>query len=503
MKWCLAVDIGTTSVKVSVFTPEGELVFSTVEEYPLEFPREEWVEVDTTAYYQALKKGWNRFLNREKLTDAEVAFICTSSQGETLVPVDRSGDPLTKGIVWLDNRAKEESADLLKIVDHQTFYQHTGIPEIGPNWPVTKIMWIRRHYPELYASTYKFMLAEDLIIQQLTGRFVTNKSVVCTSGFFDILHEEWWKEILKDVQLSTELLPELVSPGEVIGPLRSEIARDLSIRGECFVVCGGMDQACGAIGAGNFIEGTISETTGTALAVAATVQHLRFDLDTRIPYYCHSLREKKYLALPYCPTSGIILKWFRDSFFDSPKEYSELIQMAEGIPPGSEGLILLPYFAGSLSPDYNPQAKGIFFGVTLSTQRAHFVRSILEGIAFVLRENIELLESLGIKTDQIISLGGAAKSDTWLQIKADVLQKTILKPNMEESTSFGAFLLGLVALREAPDLPSAYAKLAPQRKAFFPNPQNREVYEVSFQKYRRIYRQCRGIFLLPKEGYEP
>jgi xylulokinase len=502
MKWCVAVDIGTTSVKVSVFTLQGELVFSTVEEYSLEFPHEEWVEVDTTAYYQALKKGWRQFLVRQNLPAAEVAFICTSSQGETLVPVDRFGNPLMKGIVWLDNRAQEESTELLNIMDHQTFYRHTGIPEIGPSWPIAKIMWIRNHCREIYASTYKFMLAEDLILQKLTGRFVTNKSVVCTSGFFDILREEWWEDILNGIQLSRELLPELVTPGEVVGPLRPEIAHELSIQGECLVVCGGMDQACGAIGAGNFTEGMISETTGTALAVVATIQNLRFDLATKIPYYCHSLREKKYLALPYCPTSGIILRWFRDNFFDGPKEYEELIQMAGEVPPGSEGLIMLPYFAGSLSPDYNPQAKGIFFGVTLATRRAHFVRSILEGIAFALRENIELIESLGIRTDHVVSLGGAARSDTWLQIKADVLQKTILKPSIEESTSFGAFLLGLVAIQEVPDLASAYAKLAPQKKVFLPNPQHRRVYEASFERYCRVYRQCREIFLSSKEGYQ-
>jgi len=163
---------------------------------------------------------------------------------------------------------------------------------------------------------------------------------------------------------------------------------------------------------------------------------------------------------------------------------------------------MLPYFAGSLSPDYNPQAKGIFFGVTLATRRAHFVRSILEGIAFALRENIELIESLGIRTDHVVSLGGAARSDTWLQIKADVLQKTILKPSIEESTSFGAFLLGLVAIQEVPDLASAYAKLAPQKKVFLPNPQHRRVYEASFERYCRVYRQCREIFLSSKEGYQ-
>ncbi|MGC8779144.1 MAG: FGGY family carbohydrate kinase, partial [Candidatus Caldatribacteriaceae bacterium] len=185
MKWCMAVDIGTTSVKVSIFTLQGEMVFSTVEEYTLEFPQEEWVEVDTTAYYKALRRGWQKFLAQQNLHTAEVAFICTSSQGETLVPVDRLGNPLMKGIVWLDNRAQKESEELLQIVDHKTFYQHTGIPEIGPNWPVTKIMWIRNHLREVYASTYKFMLAEDLITQKLTGQFVTNKSVACTSGLFN------------------------------------------------------------------------------------------------------------------------------------------------------------------------------------------------------------------------------------------------------------------------------------------------------------------------------
>jgi len=501
VKWCLAIDVGTTSVKISVFTLGGDLVFSTAEEYLLEFPQEGWVEVNVDMYYQALKRGWKKFLVQQNATSVEVAFCCTSSQGETIVAVDRAGNPLMKGIVWLDNRAHEESLELSKVVDHQTFYQHTGIPEIGPNWPVTKVMWIRNHYPQIYNSTYKFMLAEDLIIHKLTGQFVTNKSVTCTSGFFDILEETWWEELLSEIQLSKGLFPDLVTPGEVVGMVLPQIAQDLSIQGECPVICGGMDQACGAIGVGNFTEGIISETTGTALAIAATIQQLRFDLSTKIPYYCHSLKERKYLALPYCPTSGIILRWFRDNFFDIPKQYEELTKMAEEIPPGSGGLILLPYFAGSLSPHYNPQARGIFFGVTLSLSRAHFVRSILEGTAFALRENVELIEKLDIKATQIVSLGGAARSDVWLQIKADVLQKVFFKPKVEESTSFGAFLLGLVALQEAPDLASAYARFSQEGKTFHPNPKNYEVYEISFRKYTKLYQQCQEIFLFGKEDY--
>lgn len=495
MKCCIATDIGTTSVKISVFTLQGDLVFSTAEEYSLEFPREDWVEVDATTYYQAFKRGWQKFLAQEKMSVAEVAFICTSSQGETLVAVDRTGNPLMKGIVWLDNRAQEESIQLSRVIDCQTFYQHTGIPEIGPNWPITKIMWIRNHHPKIYNSTYKFMLAEDFVIQKLTGQFVTNKSLVCTSGFFNILEEKWWEEILQEIKLPKELLPEIVQPGEIVGPLLPQIAKELSIQGECLVICGGMDQACGAIGAGNFVEGTVSETTGTALAVAATIQKPRFDLPNKIPYYCHSLREKKYLALPYCPTSGIILKWFRDNFFDTSKQYDELIKMAETVPPGSEGLIMLPHFAGSLSPDYNPQAKGVFFGVTLSSKRAHFIRSILEGIAFSLRENVELIENLGVKPTKIVSLGGAARSDVWLQIKADVLQKEIFKPKIEESTSLGAFLLGLVAIQEVPNLRSAYTRFKPEGKTFLPNSQNKEIYDTAFQKFCVLYRQCREIFI--------
>ncbi len=499
MKWCITVDIGTTATKVSVFTIDGQCVFSTAEEYSLEFPQEEWVEINFYEYYNAFRRGWKKFLAQNSIPQAEVTLICTSSQGESIVAVDRQGEPLSNGIVWLDNRARKEAQKLSSIIENQFFYQRTGIPEIGPNWPITKIMWIRQNNPALYASAYKFLLAEDFTLYKLAKEFATNKSVACTTGFFDIIIENWWQELLKEVNISADLLPKIVLPGSVIGHLHPQTAKELSIQGECLVVCGGMDQACGAIGAGNFMEGVISETTGTALAVAATIQNPRFDLPNKIPYYCHSLKERVYLALPYCPTSGIILKWFRDNFFDSPKNYEELIQMAEDIPPGSEGLILVPYFAGSLSPDYNPNARGIFFGATLSTKRAHFVRSILEGVAFALRENVELIESMGVTTQRIVSLGGGAKSKVWLQIKADVLQRDIFKPHMEESTSLGAFILGAVAVGYFPTLQIAYERLAKEGTIFYPRRNHQMVHESSFQKFRQIYARCREIFLLEED----
>jgi len=494
MKIAIALDIGTTSVKVTAISPEGETLFHSIQEYTLEFSHSDWVEIDFNSYWDAFQRGFSEFQKMNVNHQWEVAAICTTSQGETLVPVDRSGYPLMKGMVWIDNRAQNEACFLLQEVSHRTFYQTTGIPEIGPNWPITKISWIKNHHPDIFRKAYKFLLVEDYLLYLLTGRFVTNKSIACTSGYFDIINESWWEKGFSFLGLDQNHFPEVISPGEVVGYLLPEVGQELGVHNRVIVVCGGMDQACGAIGAGNIQPGIITETTGTALAVAAFIDKTQLNFQGKIPYYCSSLKNAAYLALPYNPTSGIILKWLRDNFFDIPKTYDELVEMAQGVPVDASDLVLIPHFSGSLSPDYQPKAKGILFGLTLNTTRAFIARSILEGVAFMLRENIEFLEKYHISSDRIISMGGASKSHFWLQLKADVLQKRVVTLACQETTSLGTAILGFVALGEYPSIPDACNTLVKEAFCKIPQKEQFPALEKKYHTFLNVYQVCRNLF---------
>jgi xylulokinase len=252
-----------------------------------------------------------------------------------------------------------------------------------------------------------------------------------------------------------------------------------------------MDQMVGALGAGNVRPGLITETTGTALAIIAATNTPIFDPQRRIPCSPHCI-PNAYVLMPYTETAGIVLRWFRDNFPSSKgiEDYEEMLSLAKSIPPGSDGLIAIPYFKGSFCPNYNPDARGAFVGITLNHSRAHFVRAIIESVCFMLRENIELLRSLSIPIERVRSLGGASKSDIWLQIKADVLNLPVEAPLNSESAVFGAGILaGIGCGVFSFDMVDQLVKI---KRVFKPDPGASLLYEKIYKNYKMIYKKLYG-----------
>jgi xylulokinase len=248
-------------------------------------------------------------------------------------------------------------------------------------------------------------------------------------------------------------LPKLVPPGSPIGTILPEVAARLGLSPDTLIVNGGMDQSVGAIGAGNIQPGIVSETTGAALAIQATIDEPFIDASAAIPVYMHSV-PSKFLFVPVCPTAGMAFKWLRDAFFQDMVQaaagggtdsYDHLTALAAEVPPGSEGLVMLPHLMGAFSPHPNPKARGSFTGFTLGHTRAHFARALLEGVAFMLRQNLEMLSGAGIQVNEIRSTGGGARSSLWNQIKADVCALPIVTLASEETALLGDAILAGVA----------------------------------------------------------
>jgi len=253
-----------------------------------------------------------------------------------------------------------------------------------------------------------------------------------------------------------------------------------------------MDQIAGAVGAGNIAPGIVSETTGTALVLAATVNEPTYDPRKRLPCYCHAL-PGKYLLLPYCQTAGMAFRWFRDQF-GRGQSYNQLTALAAEVPPGCEGLVMLPHLTGSTSPYFNPQAKGVFYGLTLQHTRAHFVRAILEAVAFMLRENVELLEELRMDVGELVSLGGGARSTLWLQIKADVTGLPLRTAECEEATSLGVAILTAVGVGLFPDVERACQQMVRMGARIEPNAAHCALYEAAYHRYLQLYTSLQALF---------
>jgi xylulokinase len=452
MDLLLGIDAGTTSVKAGLFSPDGQCLALARQEYQLSTPQPGWAELDPEIYWQACAATVKRVLQQTNANAEKVAAVSVSSQGETLIALDSEGKPVHPAIVWLDNRATREAASLAEIFSSEA-YRVTGIPEIIPTWTACKILWLKQNQPEAFYRSTKFLLVQDYLVYRLTRKYTTNSSVSCTSLYFDIVNDRWWQPVLDEIGIRIQQLPELIPPGAVIGNISTDASVQLGLPQTAKVVGGGMDQSVGAIGAGNIRPSVVSETTGAALTIQVSIPSPDADMNRVIPVYSHSI-PGSYLFVPVCPTAGMAYKWFRDTFAgaeiaQSEKEgsdsYDLLNKLAANVPAGSDGLILLPHLMGAYSPDPNPAARGSFTGFSLSHTRGHFARAILEGVAYLLKRNLDLLQGAGVEVREIRATGGAARSTLWNQIKADVCNVPVVTLKNEETALLGNAILAGVA----------------------------------------------------------
>lgn len=480
MNLILTLDAGTTALKTALFDLSGQMIGSRVREYSLEKPTPDRVELDPEVYWTAVKETIPEILAETKVDPARVTAVSVTGQGETLIPVDRNGKPLGKAIVWLDSRAAEGEKAIRKRFGVDEVYRVTGQQEISPAWPAAKILWLRENAPEVFRGTDKFLMVADFLVHRLTGAFATDRALNPSTLYYDMTGRCWWKPMLEFLGLSEERLPRLLDSGQAAGTVSVNVGLSRGTR----VTVSPIDQITAAVGAGNIAPGTVTETTGSALALCATVLQPLHDPKKRIGLYCHA-KPDRYALLPWSPTAGMILRWYRDEF-DSDRDYPSIVRAASGIGPGCDGLLLLPHFSGMVCPDANADARGVLYGLTLMHGREHLARAILESTAYLLRDNLEALKTLGVECGGIVSLGGAARSALWLQIKADALGLPVATTQCEEAASLGAAVVAAAGTGLHPDLETAVKRMVRPGRRFEPDPGKREVYEALFRKYRDL-----------------
>jgi xylulokinase len=500
MTYLLGIDAGTTSIKAGLFALDGRCLAIEREEYILSTPAPERVELDPEIYWQACVKAVHGVLSQARVDVAQIKALAVSSQGETIIPLDQRGKPLGPAIIWLDNRATEEAAYLDRRYK-EVIYQFTGESEVIATWSACKIMWLRKHQPKLFRSTSKFLMVQDWLVYRLTGNYVTDAAVASSTLLCDIVQTRWWDSMLEEVGIREDQLPILSISGEVAGTIRRIAAEEIGLGQHTLVVLGGMDQCAGAIGAGNILPGMVSETTGAALAVQITSPQHNLDPAYKIPVYRHSV-PGMYLACPFCPTAGMTFKWFRDVFGEKELDrmrsgdqdaYDLLTSLAIEVAPGADGLLMLPHLQGSVNPVYNSDARGVFSGFSLSHHKGHFVRAILEAVAFMLRRNLDQINLSGIPTKEVRSSGGAARSDLWNQIKADICEVPVLTLVNEEAALLGDSILAGVACGEIRSLKEGCDQMVALKNRFIPGI-NREKYRMIYQKYCDLDQTMNSFF---------
>ena len=502
MDYLIGLDIGTTAEKMALFDTKGTLLAVSTQEYDLITPKLNWVEEKAEVYWDAFKAAISDIKSQYSISPENDRFsLAISAQGETLFFLDENGKNLRNAIVWMDNRADDEAAALKDAFGDDECYRVTGQVSFEPCWPASKILWVKKNEPEVFEKTRTFALIEDYFIWRMTGKWVAEGSLVCSTTYWDIINKVYWKEMLDFIGIDEAQLPPVHESGEIVGMIDPSVGEDLGLGKNVTVCTGCLDQVAGAIGAGNIKEGMFSENIGAALAICVPVNKPVFDPARRMPLH--------YFAIPGMymihtfTNGGMTLRWFRDKFCQLEMEteklsgidaYDILGTEATKCPAGSDGLVMLPHLSGSLAPDVNSKAKGVWFGFTLQHTKAHFVRAIMESLGYIIKRNIDSLADMGIKVGNIRSMGGGSKSKIWNQIKSDILGLEITTVKSKEAASLGAAILAGKAVGLFPSVEAAVAGMVEEKDTYYPNTENSKVYGDGYAMYKKLFADLTSSF---------
>jgi xylulokinase len=493
--YTIGIDAGTTSIKGILLSEKGVIMACKSHEYKLDTGPEDICEVDPEIYWELTCKIIRQLISVTRVNPELIKGIAISSQGETLIVVDKNGMPIRKAIVWLDNRSIKEARLITEKFGIQQIMNITGLPEVQPIWPATRILWFKNNEPQTFIKVGKYLMVEDFLIFRLTGKYFTDYSLVSDSLYFDISKKVWWDEMLDFLEISADKLPELLQSGKAVGQLTSEACRATGLTDKTTCITGAYDHAAGAIGAGNDSPGILTISIGTSMAMCVTLNSKVTDVSLKLPCQCHALSDL-YFLLPYAQTAGLVLKWFRDEFCaeeiakslnENEDPYDRIIALAEQIPPGSDGLMMLPHFMGTGSPNFNSNVRGVYAGITPGMGKGHFVRAILEAVVCDIEHNLETMRNHQIEIKEIRLLGGASKSQLWCQILADLSGIPVVTISQTENAALGSAILAGFGTGIFPDIASACKICITIDKKFIPQSGNYEIYRKVFENFMLLY----------------
>ncbi|HUT81799.1 MAG TPA: xylulokinase [Candidatus Bathyarchaeia archaeon] len=493
-QYLLSIDMGTTGGRAILFNQNGEIISSSYEEYPCLYPSPAFVEQNANDWWNVTKNTVRQALKTSKIDSSQIAGISCTNQRETTVPVTDEGEPLSNALVWQDRRTIKECNEIREKLGKDKIYQLTGLT-IDPYFSAPKILWIKKNWPKAYDTAHKFMLVHDFIQMKLTDEFVTDFSNASRTMLFDINTFNWSDEILNTLEIPKEKLPKPLPSGSKIAGLSKQAANELSLHEGIPVIAGGGDQQCAAIGVGVTKNGRVKATTGTGTFLLAFLEKNQRDPEKRVLCSCHAI-PGKYVFEASIFTTGSILRWFRDNFSYAEKSvascthldpYDLLGMQAETIPPGSEGVMVLPHFVGAGAPYWNPNAKGAIFGLSLGHTRNHIIRAIMEATCYEIRNNLQVFKELGVSIKELRITGGASRNSFWNQIEADICNLPVIKGKVEEATALGAAILAGVGSGLYKNIEDAAKQMVIIDEQRNPIKNNSLIYDNYFEIYKQLY----------------
>ncbi len=489
-KHIIVVDVGTQSMRTILYDRLGNGIFTSQKGYSPIFRGIE-VEQDPRTFKDTLYMTLKEVANYMTQHQIEVDLMAVTSQRASIIPVNRHGKVLYNAITWQDRRSYLQCSQVKERLSMEAIYQKTGL-RLDSYFSAPKMLWLKQNMPEIYEEAYKIIGAQDYVIQLLTNRFVTDTTQAARTLLMNIRTFEWDDELLAAFTIKKSLLPEIVTPGSIVGTLTNAIVEKTGLSKDIQVIIAGGDQQCAAVGLNVLRPGTLEANIGTGSFIIAYAEEPVFDENMRVLCSASAI-PGKWIVEAGLLTSGNIYAWFREQFYKDLPETEILFQTINDevnqSKVGANGLVLIPHFKGSAAPYWNPLSKGLFFNVSLEHTRGDFARSILEGIAMEMAENIELIGNLIGYVDVIHAAGGLTKFSTFNQIQADVFNKAVSVYDSAEATALGALIGSLVSVGEYASHDQAFEALRgkAKKKTFHANPNHIPLYIKLIRTKKHLY----------------
>ena len=494
----MGIDIGTSAAKLVVFSEDGKALASRTVAYQTHYPQPGYVEQHPNDWWEAVSGGIRDLLAEGAVLASDIAAIGIDGQGWSAIAMDGEGNVLAPDPIWLDTRAESVCEELKTRVGEEAIFALSGNP-LKAQYVTAKILWLQRHLPQAYANTKWIMQSNGFIAYRLTGNVSMDISQAYGLHCFDMKNGRMDLAMCRALGIDPGILPEIVACHAVVGRVSAAAAGLTGLVEGTPVVAGGLDAACSTLGAGVLRAGQTQEQGGQAGGMSICID--QYCADPRLILGYHVV-PNHWLLQGGTTGGGGAMRWFEREFADFERRtarekggssFAFLDALAEQVAAGSEGVVFLPYLAGERSPIWDSDAQGIFYGLDYSKTRAHMVRALMEGVAYSLRHNLEIAESVGARIETLRATGGSANSRLWTQIKADITGKDIEVPQSDLATPLGAALLAGVGVGVYGSFEEATQKTVCVKRTQRHSAQDRAAYDAGYLVYRQLYEQLKDL----------
>ena len=502
MKYIIGIDLGTSGTKTVLFAQDGTVVAAASREYPMAQPRNGWAEQNPEDWWQATAETLREVMQSSCVAPEEVAALGISGQMHGLVMLDADGEVLRPAILWCDQRTGQECEEITDLVGRERLIEITANPALT-GFTASKIMWVKKHEPEIFAQCKHILLPKDYLRYRLSGDFATEMSDASGMQLLDVSNRCWSQEILDKLGIDPAWLGKLYESPEITGTVYPTAARATGLSPNTLIVGGAGDNAAAAVGTGVVAEGQAFTTIGTSGVVYAHTGKPVIDPGGRVHTFCCAV-PGAWHVMGVTQGAGLSLQWFRNQFCEPQTEqaahagtsvYQLLDEMAGGVPIGAEKLLYLPYLMGERTPHLDPDCRGAFFGLSAIHTRAHCLRAILEGVSYSLYDCLLVLAEMGIRPETMLATGGGGKSALWRQMFCDVFDIPVQTAVSGEGPALGAAVLAAVGAGLYPSVPAACEAMVKRNVGKqMPLPENTEAYRAVHRCYRNLYPALKESF---------